>query len=373
MLLFGVVIVSLGSVLPQVVMDLGLNEMGAGSLASILPAGILAGSLLFGPVADRYSYKYLLVFSSILVMAGLELIAMAEGLFTLQVAYLMIGLGGGALNGATNALVADLSAARPGAGSANLSLLGVFFGIGALGVPALMAILYRYWDYRQILQMAGLTLLVPMGYFLFISFPHAKLDAPFSGGMIRKLVGDRTLLMFGLFLFFESALEGVITNWSTTFFQADGNLDATSALSALSTYMLGLTLTRLVLAGTLRRFSPFTTLMVSLVIILAGVMLMSLLSSPVGLFAGMVLLGTGTAAGFPVILGYVGELYHQLRGTAFSIVMVMALTGNILFNYLVGLLARFLGIGIFPWVLLFCTTALLLIALVGLRGKSVDQ
>ena len=53
-----------------------------------------------------------------------------------------IGFGGGIINGGTNALVADISAENKGA---NLSLLGVFFGIGALGMPLLLGVLSKHF------------------------------------------------------------------------------------------------------------------------------------------------------------------------------------------------------------------------------------
>jgi hypothetical protein len=40
---------------------------------------------------------------------------------------------------------------------------------------------------------------------------------------------------------------------------------------------------------------------------------------------GVSLLGCGLAATFPVVLGFVGDRYAQLAGTAFSVVIVMAL------------------------------------------------
>ena len=88
--------------------------------------------------------------------------------------------------------------------------------------------------------------------------------------------------------------------------------------------------------------------------------------------AGLVLLGIGTAGGFPVMLGYVGSFITALRGTAFSLVFFIAVTGNILVNYLTGLFARLYGISTFPLVLLVCTgflTLLLVVVLVRFRDK----
>ena len=50
MLLFGIGLIMLGSVLPDLRVKHSLDAMEAGALFSILPVGIILGSLLFGPV-----------------------------------------------------------------------------------------------------------------------------------------------------------------------------------------------------------------------------------------------------------------------------------------------------------------------------------
>ena len=70
----------------------------------------------------------------------------------------------------------------------------------------------------------------------------------------------------------------------------------------------------------------------------------------------------GAAAGFPVILGYVSELYTDLRGTAFSFVFFIALMGNVLINYLTGIIAYHYGMDKLPWILILCTGCILVIA-----------
>jgi len=66
MLLFGIVMISLGSVLPEVTEKFQLNEAKAGFLLTLLPMGILTGSLVFGPLVDWLSYKRLLIAGSLL-------------------------------------------------------------------------------------------------------------------------------------------------------------------------------------------------------------------------------------------------------------------------------------------------------------------
>ena len=61
MLLFGIVFLSLGSVNNMLAERFHLDDNGIGTLTALLPFGILAGSLIFGPIVDRFGYKWMLI------------------------------------------------------------------------------------------------------------------------------------------------------------------------------------------------------------------------------------------------------------------------------------------------------------------------
>lgn len=372
MLLFGIVMISLGSILPELMTKYGLNELQAGSLASILPFGILAGSLVFGPVVDRYSYRGLLVTSALLIFGGLEGIAFAKNIAVLNGALFLIGLGGGAINGGTNALVADISADRPGSRGANLSFLGVFFGVGALSMPAVLALLVDYFPYDQILAGIGGVILLPVIYFLLIRYPRAKHSQGFPVKKWIALLRDPSLLLLSFYLFFQSGIEGVANNWTTAFLQDQTGMAPARALFSLSLFVLSLTLTRLLLAALLRRLRPYRVLTGSLATILAGTILLMNAASPTAALTGLILLGIGVAAGFPIILGYLGDLYAEVSGTAFSLALSIGLVGNILANYGMGAAAQAYGLAQFPVLLAACVVVQVLLLIVTL-GRIKDQ
>ena len=71
----GLSLIVLGATLPQLSSLYNLNEIQMGLLATVLPFGILTGSLIFGPLADSFSYKYLLFSAVLLTALGMEIIA----------------------------------------------------------------------------------------------------------------------------------------------------------------------------------------------------------------------------------------------------------------------------------------------------------
>lgn len=361
LLLFGITLITLGSILPLLTAKFSLNDAGTGKLVSILPVGILIGSLVFGPVADRYGYKILLIASIVLSVIALQGLIFTTSFFILQICIFIIGISGGVLNGGGSALVADISKEDKGA---SLSLLGVFFGIGALGMPLLLGILSKYFRYPDIISSIGLFMLFAVVYIFLVSFPEPKHEKqiPFMAGI--RLLKEPVLLLTSFFLFFQSGVEGLINNWTTTFLQEHLNISPEKALYALSFSVAGLTVTRLLLGALLKKISSFLALFISMHLIAAGCLLLMYNITYSIVFIALILIGVGFAAGFPVILGYIGQLYPNLSATAFSIALVIALTGNTFLNYLFGIIAERYSLGKLPALILACNICMIVLLII---------
>ncbi|HAM10818.1 MAG: MFS transporter [Bacteroidetes bacterium GWE2_41_25] len=341
MLLFGICIITLGSVVADLRLKLNLDEISSGTLFTILPIGIIAGSLLFGPIADRNGYRLLLAVSAIIMAAGFFGIAYTGSEFVLKLYILLVGLGGGAINGATNALVSDISETGKGA---NISLLGVFYGIGALGMPLILALLRNVMNFEIIVASVGMLTLLTSIFYLIIKFPppkHIK-RVPFSETI--KLVKNKMLLLIAFFLFFQSSYEGIINNWTTTYMVSKLAVEQSSALYALTLFVAGLVAMRLLIGSLFRSFTPAKLLVISFGLTIAGLLILRLSGSYSLSVTGLVLLGAGLAGGFPIMLGIAGNLFAELSGTAFSIIFFIALTGNTIINFLMGLVAQHFGV-----------------------------
>ena len=337
MLVFGIILTTLGSILPSLIERFGIDKANAGSLLLLMSAGILVGSVIMGPVADRYGFKALLAGSCAAVLVGLEGIALAPAFAWLTPAVLLVGVGGGIINGGTNALVADISEEGRSAG---LSLLGIFFGIGAVGVPFLLGMLLDRFSYSALMGAVGLTLVVPIAFTAAVRFPPAKQAQGFPIRRATSLVREPFLLLLGLMLFLESGMEITIGGWTSTFFTEELAIQGRQALFYLSLFWLGMMLMRLALGTALRNARPARLLVSCIALAFVGSLLLLGSHTRAPGAAAVFLLGAGLAAGFPVILSYVGDRYAALTGTAFSIALVMALTGGSILPWLTGIIGQ---------------------------------
>ena len=358
MLLFGICLISLGSMAPGLREKYLLTDLESGMLFSILPFGILAGSLVFGPIVDRQGYKLLLASSCIILGAGFEGIALANTTVMLKLFILLIGISGGAINGATNALVSDISESGKGA---NLSLLGVFFGIGALGMPLVLGILEKSLSFESIISVIGIICIITGLFFFIIQLPKPKVLQGFPIRDSMKFFKDKVLLLIALFLFFQSSFEGLINNWTSSYLMGHSGQPRNIALFTLSLFVIGMTVMRL-LTGSVFRKVPVKRLMIaSFILIIIGAISIKTAFSLTIVMTGFVILGAGLANGFPVMLGLVGERYASISGTAFSFVLFIALIGNTSLNYAMGAISQKFGIRHFMTVIFFIAVILIML------------
>jgi len=339
MFFFGITLITLGSVATDLRSKFHLDGVASGTLFSILPFGILTGSLIFGPVCDRYGYKLLLILACLAMFAGFEGIAYSHSIDLLKICIYIFGVGGGVINGATNAVVADISKEHKGA---NLSLLGVFFGLGALGMPLVLGMLSHQLSSFSLVAIVGwLTLAVAL-FYAFIHFPPAKQT---EGPLIdqwRSLL-KLLLVLIAFFLFFQSSFEAIINNWTTTYLSSRGVMNKDKALYALSLHIAGMVAMRLLAGSVLRKIAEVRIMWACLILLALGIALMQATNSSV-VIAGLILSGAGLAGGFPLMLGITGKHFAHLSGTAFSFVFTIALIGNMLINYLMGVIVDRYGI-----------------------------
>jgi len=361
---FGIVMAILGAILPSLFLRIQFDKSQAGNLFFYMNLAMLGMSVFFGPIVDRFGYKIFLALCSLLVALSLFLFSAASTYSFLILAAVLLGFGGGGLNGGSNALTSDLYPERR---SAALNLLGIFFGFGALAIPFLIGTLLGAIGLTTILIIAALLSLIPFVLFLALRFPQAKQAQGFPLRQAAKVVGHPLLWLCGFLLFFESGNEFTVGGWTSTYLNEYFHLTPTVASFVLAGYWAAIMVGRLIVTRLVRAVKNEILVLGSAILALIAAIIMA--ASPSGALAGFgaVLIGLGFAAIYPTTLAIVGEAFPALSGTAFSVIFVIGLTGGMTAPWLTGKVAMASSLRQGFFIPVVCCAMIVIIQLVIMR------
>lgn len=338
MFVFGIVMAILGAILPALFERIGFGAGAAGNLFLTMNFAMLVATLFFGPVVDRFGFKSILAVAAVLVAVAFLALSRASSYGVVLAAAVVLGLGGGALNGGTNALTSDLNEGEKRASA--LNVLGINFGFGALFIPFLIGTMRQALGLGRILALATLLSLVPFVIYVVLRFPRAKHAQGFPIKDAAAIARNPLLWLTGFILFFESANEFTVGGWISSHLERTFGVAASGAALVLAGYWAAIMAGRLVSSRLVRRVRNETLILMSAVLSLAAALLMALAPSGAAAAAGAVLIGAGFAAIYPTTLAIVGANFAAFSGTAFSVVIALGLVGGMLAPWLAGRIAE---------------------------------
>jgi MFS transporter, FHS family, glucose/mannose:H+ symporter len=343
MFVFGIALALLAPILPYLFEEMQLDPSQAGGLFVFLNGGSLVVALASGPAFDRFGFKILLIFSSVLCATALAGVATASSYMVLAGFVFLLGLGGGGLNSGTNAFVADL---HPGTQAAALSRLGVFFGVGAVFIPLFIGAMLSFLDLKIILMMTAGIALIPAIAFLSLGFPPGKHSSTgFPVNQAVRALSSPLVLLIGILLFFQSGNEMNSNAWMGSFLVERVGLSAAKAPFYLAGFWGGVLIGRLFSPLLLRRVRETTLVQASAVA--AVFWLVVLVAFPHVAFSAVAaaMAGLSISPIFPCVLGYVAARFPGLSGTVFGVLMSIALIGGMVLPLLAGYIVGRSGAG----------------------------
>ena len=369
---FGIVMAVLGAILPSLFDRIGFGAAAAGSLFLTMNFAMLITTLFFGPLVDRFGFKALLAVSAFLVAAAFLLLSFASTYGLVLAGAVVLGLGGGGLNGGTNALTSGIHEGEKR--GAALNVLGIFFGFGALSIPFLIGTLRDLLGLRNILFLATALSLIPFLLYLALRFPKAKQAQGFPIKAAASIVRSPLLWLCALILFFQSGNEFTVGGWISTYLQKTFGLGGSISALILATYWAAIMSGRLLSSRLVRTVRSETLILGSASLALCSAALMALAPSGIAAAAGAVVIGFGFAAIYPTTLAIVGEKFAAFTGTAFSVVIAVGLVGGMLAPWLAGRIAEASSLRqglIIP--VINCAMIVVLSVLVGREMKKEKQ
>lgn len=338
MFLFGIILAILGALfgLPEMRARLDLSLLEQGHILLSLFGGVFVSTLLAGPAIHRYGGRGVLTAGGTLAGVGFVLLSEASGFTSAAGAALSLGLGGGALNTAANALVADLYPHNRGA---MLNIVGVFFGVGAMSVPTALALFGRVSV--VLLSAAALTAVVAVWY-ASMQFPVAAVDATFSATASLHSVRLPGVILLACLLAFQSGIEGSIGGWVSTYagFKGGSGQAATAVLAGFWTAMVA---GRLLGARLVRRVEKATLVVFCGAVSAGGCALLLASTSMLSMLIGAVLAGLAFAPVYPTILAVAADRHPRQAATIFGFLFAAGLVGGMIVPWAVGRVAEAYG------------------------------
>ncbi len=339
MFVFGIVLAVLGTAfgLPEMRARLHVDLAQQGHLFLALYLGIFLSNFVAGPLLDSRGSKLVLLASALLVGIALAGFAGANSFRTAALAGFVLGFGGGGLNTCTNALVSDIYGEKDRASM--LSLLGVFFGFGALFVPLLAAsIMGRFTIPQLLLWSAALPWACAVVYAA-LAFPRGRRHGESSFLDTIRAIRYPGLGGLAVLLFFESGNEAVIGGWTSRYVGGMGLAPSVATL-VLACYWASLMMGRVLAAPLLRRIAKPQMIAGSAVVAVVGCVLLVAGTSAPWYVAATIIMGLSFAPIFTTALGMAGDRYPQSVGSVFAMLFAVSLAGGMLAPWGVGQISQ---------------------------------
>lgn len=334
-LVYGMIASMLGTILPELSKRLSLTPEQNGTIAFTQALGLIIASVAVGPLIDNKGKKVGLLLGLALITVSLFLLPSASSYGMVAALMLSLGLGGGIIVTAANALVSDISQERR---ASVLNLLNLFFGLGGLLTPFIGANLLAGNTIALAYLIAALTAATLLLHAL-TAMPPPTGERGFKLSEAGPLLGRPTLFLLSLFLFLYVACEVGVWNWLPRHLEAQG-VEPSRALNILSLgFALGLLLGRVAVSPVLIKISaPRVTLGASILMVITT---FTMLQTNEATLAGVLVFCAGVAMApvFPTTLAMVGDAFPRMTATAMGIVITCGWIGLAVSSKIIGAIA----------------------------------
>jgi fucose permease len=321
----------LGAIMPTFSLTVKQNS----NVALAQAIGLMVASLSAGPIIDRHGKKAALLPALALIAITLYTLPHAAGYKQIALCFLALGFGGGMIVNAANALASDINKQRRGS---TLNFLNLFFGLGLMAAPFLLA---NFLDDNAVKLCYLEAVLATVVLFVQIATPMPPPTASqgFNPAEAIQVLRRPELWLFALFLFLYVACEVGVSNWLATYLITRG-IPKTTALNILSLgFALGLLIGRVAVSGILMKVRPATVTLACSVLMTIATYLMLQTSDPNLAAIAVFCAGLAMAPVFPTTLAMIGDAFPVLTATAMGVAITFGWIGLAASSPIIGAIA----------------------------------
>lgn len=214
----GAIVLMVGTILPFIKDETGINYSAAGGLLSAFAIGNLLASFVYPPVKKiigrRAASSIMLAFIPI----SLVIVSMLPPLWVMTVMFLLAGIGRGTVTITNNAVINDNAHEK----SAALNVLHTVFAAGAFISPFFTnAILLAGGSWRIVLYiLSACALFAAISYGILLDNGEKSSSEKETGNW--NFIRQPVFYVFGFLLFFYLGVENCVNGWFVTYFKSMG-------------------------------------------------------------------------------------------------------------------------------------------------------
>lgn len=367
-LIQGIYVILIGSILPDMKAEYGLDYQVGGFLISAHSIGNMVTGLAAGLLPMVIGLKRSLLILNVLPFIGFAITLFTGTPWVLIFALLLTGIGRGAVSNYNNQIISTLS----GGSAAPLNLLHGFFAIGAVLAPALALLVNRTGSGGWRLAVFAVIVL---GVISMVSSPFMNMDniqkPRYESGSFQFL-RSRRFLLSAFIMFFYLCVEASVMGWMVTYYVDSGVATADSAQLLTSLLWVVILAGRFLCSALSGRIAPPIMILalcggsiVFLAVLLMGTDLKVMLMGTAGL--GLALSGM-----YGTTVANAGGIFKEYP-LAMSVFVTVTSLGSVITPSLVGSIAAYADIRMGMAVLLIPAMAAFTLALWNWRVFSCKR
>ncbi|MDH6595567.1 MFS transporter [Bacillus aerius] len=367
----GTIHVFFGSLTPYL---LSSYDKGPGELSSLIFfqfIGFLTGVLLSPILVRKKGYGAVLTMGLLLMIGALLLGLLVPGWTILVVAGFFLGSGAGSLETTAGAYVISMANSAK-----RISIMEVFFGLGALLFPLLilLTVTEETWHYVFLFQVGALTFFLMLWLTFMNKLPRGQMAAPSQDMKKSSLLFDRgnrmIVVLMICFAFFYAGIETNFANFLPSIMLEKGGDNW--GLFAVSTFWTAIVIGRTVIARKADQLHPLRFLKLSAALMIVLLAVFALATHIAAQLILIFFIGLCAAGMFPIALTASALMIENAIDEATSYFIAAASLGGACLSFLIGFSLEWAGAASAVFVFAFLAVLLFAAAIQMNRSRKKE-
>lgn len=241
---YGITLSVIGPAVSSIQSDFKITTTTVGFLFTFQYIAFTICVLFGGYLIDRLGIKLATLISEIILGFGAFLFSLSPATFFLFVGIIVIGIGGGLVECATNTIVATVYKNKRGM---MLNLLHVCFGIGAFFGPYFSGYLIAHnISWRFVYLTIFIICIISLLFYFLCKFPQNVETDKVDMKLFKNVILNKYAILLGIIALLYAGVEMAINNFGVLYMEKELSFEKIIAAKYLSYFWLAMTFGRII-------------------------------------------------------------------------------------------------------------------------------